>query len=263
MKVLALDFDGVICNSAREVFVTGVRTYASLVPDSRLVNGHAVLGEDQGLPTLDFEADPIFQAFENLVPLGNRAEDFGVALRTIEEEVEVPDQEAYDAFMSLQQESWLDEYHRRFYDHREQLRRRSLATWIRLHRPYSWFGDLLRRHADTTRLAVATAKDSRSVRLLLHDFGIDGLFADDLVLDKDTGVHKTAHLEALQGLLDVDFAQITFVDDKVNHLQRVAPLGVRPVLAGWGYNTERERVITRGLGYEIATRETAESMLFS
>jgi hypothetical protein len=62
-------------------------------------------------------------------------------------------------------------------------------------------------------------------------------------------------------MLGVPFEDITFVDDKLNHLIRVAPLGVRPVLAGWGHNTEREHSQARSRGFAIATLEDAEVIL--
>ena len=44
------------------------------------------------------------------------------------------------------------------------------------------------------------------------------------------------------------FPAITFVDDKLRHLDAVAPLGVRCVLAAWGYNGERERIAAEAAG---------------
>jgi hypothetical protein len=60
----------------------------------------------------------------------------------------------------------------------------------------------------------------------------------------------------------VEFGGITFVDDKVNHLLRVAELGVRPVLAGWGFNTPREHGLARERGFEVADLSTADEVLF-
>ena len=45
----------------------------------------------------------------------------------------------------------------------------------------------------------------------------------------------------MKDALGTEYAELTFVDDKLNHLETVAPLGVRCVLAAWGYNGERER----------------------
>jgi hypothetical protein len=53
-----------------------------------------------------------------------------------------------------------------------------------------------------------------------------------------------------------------FVDDKLNHLERAATLGVRPVLAAWGYNSSREHRLARDRGFAVATLANAEEILF-
>ena len=55
---------------------------------------------------------------------------------------------------------------------------------------------------------------------------------------------------------------MTFVDDKVNHLTTVSQLGVRGVLAGWGFNGTREHMLARELGFEVAALDDAEAILF-
>jgi len=120
---------------------------------------------------------------------------------------------------------------------------------------------LTRRAADT-RLAIATAKDRSSVLALLRAYGIEALFDPDDVLDKETGVSKTAHLERLRRRHGVDFAEITFLDDKVNHLDDAARLGVRCGLARWGYNGEREERLARARGYLVCRLDDVERQLF-
>lgn len=61
----------------------------------------------------------------------------------------------------------------------------------------------------------------------------------------------------------MSFPDITFVDDKLNHLEAVAHLGVRPVLAGWGYNRERERALARSRGFLVCSLEDVERRLFT
>ena len=262
MKVLALDFDGVLCDSSREVFVVAVDTYAAIEPDSALLaqlrplRDHAAAGGYEHLET------EIHKRFRDLLPLGNRAEDFGVSLRAIEKDATIGDQEAYDAFYRDIGRPWRDEFHRRFYACRRDLREANLERWLRLHLPYPGLADTLRKHRDRTLPAVATAKDARSVRLLLDELGLDGVFDQELILDKETGVEKTHHLRVLHDRTGAAFNDITFVDDKVNHLVKVAELGVRPVLAGWGFNTDREQVLARGLGFEVADLVTADEVLF-
>ena len=262
MRVLALDFDGVVCDSSREVFTVAVRTYAELHPGSPWIR--AILDQPGRAATerLDLSAAPAFDALQRLIPLGNRAEDFGVALWVIERGLAVLDQASYDAAHRRVGGAWRDAFHDRFYAAREALRAADLEGWRRLHLPYPGLAETLRGSGSAWRCAVATAKDGRSVRLLLADLGLDGVIDPALVLDKETGVDKTSHLTELTERAGVPFAAVTFVDDKVNHLQKAARLGVRAVLAGWGFNTAREHDLARALGYPVASLADAGQILF-
>jgi phosphoglycolate phosphatase-like HAD superfamily hydrolase len=262
MHVLALDFDGVLCDSSREVFVVAVDTFAELEPGSRLLRQLLPLREDAVTGGGGFRNTEIYGRFRDLLPLGNRAEDFGVALRAIDEAATIGDQAGYDAFYRSLGPQWLDAFHRCFYRCRGRLRETDLASWLGLHLPYPGLAESLRRHKERIRPAVATAKDARSVRLLLDEIGLGDIFEHELILDKETGVEKTHHLRALRERTGAEFSDVTFVDDKINHLLRVAELGVRPVLAGWGFNTRREHDLSRQFGIEIAELSTLDEVLF-
>ena len=247
MKLLVLDFDGVISDSGREAFVVARRTYLALRPDSSLREG-----DDASL----------YAEFVEIMPLGNRAEDFGVALAAIEAGVALPDQAAYDAFHAAHDPAWLRAFHARFYQVRNAFARSDPAGWLALLRPYPDFLATLRRRAGSCRYAIATAKDRRSVRVLLREYGVADLFPDDLVLDKEAGVTKVAHHEHLARHCGVAYPEMTFVDDKVNHLDAVASLGVRCALSAWGYNGPRERRLARDHGHRICSLDDVESQLF-
>jgi phosphoglycolate phosphatase-like HAD superfamily hydrolase len=247
VKLLALDFDGVISDSAPEALEVARRSYLELRPDSAL---------------RDAEPERLRGAFLELMPLGNRAEDYATALAAIEAGVALPDQRAYDAFRAAQDPAWLAAYHERFYAVRDAFSEADREGWLALLRPYPVFLALLARRAGACDYAIATAKDRRSVGILLAHYGVSDLFPEDLVLDKEAGVTKTAHLEALAARRGLDFREITFVDDKVNHLDATAPLGVRCALAAWGYNGPREHALARSRGYLLCHLEDAEQRLF-
>jgi phosphoglycolate phosphatase-like HAD superfamily hydrolase len=247
VKLLALDFDGVISDSADEALEVARRTWLELRPGSALR-----------------DADParLRAAFLALMPLGNRAEDYATALAAIEAGVALADQPAYDAFRARQDESWLARFHERFYAVREVFSETDPEGWLARLRPYRAFVALLARRAGACEYAIATAKDRRSVGILLRHYGIAELFPEDLVLDKETGVTKTAHLEVLARRRGLDFPEITFLDDKVNHLDATAGLGIRCALAAWGYNGPREHDLARARGYLLCRLEDVERRLF-
>jgi len=262
MKVLALDFDGVVCDSLREVFATALATYESMEPDSALL---ARLRSRRGAGRwheLDLMDDPVRVSFESMMPLGNRAEDFGISLKALDNLLELTDQGAYDTFYGTVDPEWIATFHRRFYEQRDTARAFDTHGWLELHAPYPILLELLRRRAHEAKIALATAKDRRSAELLLAHLGVGDLFAPELVLDKETGVSKIAHLTALHERLDVPYEEITFVDDKLNHLETVAPLGVRPILAGWGFNTPREHDLAGKKGFAVANFDDVERVLY-
>ena len=261
-RLLALDFDGVISDSAPEALVVALRTYAELKPDTTL-REQTELIRDAGVPSREqVVRDATYPGFLELMPLGNRAEDYAVALAALDAGRELPDQAAYDAFRDGHETAWLRAYHKRFYQLRAGLGKADPEAWRRLMGPYRPFVELLQRRAGETLLAIATSKDRRSVRALLRAYGVDGLFAEDRVLDKETGASKVAHLEHLHRQLGLPYAEMTFVDDKVNHLDAVAPLGTRCALAAWGYNGSREVAHALERGYLVCTLADVESQLF-
>lgn len=256
MKALVLDFDGVISDSAREAFVVALRTTCELTPTSPL---RPVLDR---LDPLSPARDPLYASFLEIMPLGNRAEDYAIALTALERNVALPDQESYDDFRAQLDPAALRRFHKHFYRVRERWSHEDPEGWRSLVAPYTAFVDLLRRRAGDVELAIATAKDRRSVRDLLGHYRIDDLFLEGRVLDKETGVSKRAHLSHLHRELGLDYGEMTFVDDKVNHLEAVASLGVRCALAAWGYNGPREHRRARELGYLVCRLEDAEAKLF-
>jgi len=261
MDCLALDFDGVLVSSSNEVFVVALRTFAQLSPSSKLVQRWSQVAEDPTACLPQLASDPQFAAYHRLIPLGNRAEDFGAAFLALEAGLDLHDQQTYDAFFAAQHRPWLTDFHAAFYEQRSRLRSESLARWLALHEPYRPFLDLLHRRRDCTRLTIATAKDRGSVSVLLGHLGASELVPDEMIFDKETGIEKTHHLRAIASTLGIGVEGITFVDDKVNHLRRVAGLGVRPVLAGWGHNSPREHAAALDAGFPVATLTTAKETL--
>ena len=259
MRVLALDFDGVISDSAVESFVVALRTMAR--QDPRLAWASS-LSRLAGADAACVRADSFYRGFLELMPLGNRAEDFAVALCLLESGETVDDQAGFDRFREGMGADFLTEFHVAFYREREALRATDPVAWLGLLAPFCELVELLHRRSGDRILALATAKDRPSVDLLLAAYGIANLFPEELIIDEEAGRSKRAHLRLLRERLGVEFDQITFVDDKLNHLEDVSGLGVQCALAVWGYNGERERRLADQLGFLVCDQRSAEVDLF-
>jgi phosphoglycolate phosphatase-like HAD superfamily hydrolase len=262
MKALVLDFDGVISDSAPEAFLVAVRTYAELRPESDFAAALAPLTPNWDVTLKDIHSTSLYWRFLELMPLGNRAEDYAVILSILEHDLQVEDQRAYNRERSALESAFLHQFHERFYAVRGEFFAYDPAAWRRLIAPYQPVLKWLRRRATGAMLAIATAKDRHSVRVLLEDYELSDLFAEERILDKDVGVTKKAHFQHLHQLLDIAYPSMTFLDDKVNHLDAAASLGVRCALATWGYNGAREHRLAQQRGYLVCSLENAESNLF-
>lgn len=264
MRLLALDFDGVISDSAPESFAVALETYAEIRRDSKHGQTAKRLRDARSQPELlaRIRRERLYRAFLELMPLGNRAEDFAVALGILERGVPVADQADYDREWCSESESFLSAFHELFYERRAAFSASDPQTWRSLLCPYPEFIELLRARGAEVTLAIASAKDRASVLELLAGYGIADLFEDECILDKDAGVSKSAHLQVLARRTQLPFAEITFVDDKVNHLDSAAALGVRCALASWGYNGDRERELAARRSYLVCDLAHAERQLF-
>lgn len=168
MKALILDFDGVISDSAPEAFVMAVRTYTELRSESNfgLSLGHLT----SSTATLkDVRNTSLYWRFLELMPLGNRAEDYAVILSILERNLAVEDQRAYDRERKSHSELFLHRFHERFYAVRGEFFARDPVAWRQLMARYQPVLSWLRRRAMDVVLAIATAKDRSSVRILLED----------------------------------------------------------------------------------------------
>jgi phosphoglycolate phosphatase-like HAD superfamily hydrolase len=262
VRGLVLDFDGVLFDSAPEAFLVARRTYAEVGPP---VPAHEPLpapGEPWEVSRDEVLADSLYRRFVGHMPLGNRAEDYAAILSILERGVRVDSQEGYDRERERLSKEYAEGFHSRFYAVRTRFQEGHPERWRGLQGPYTPLVDLLRRRSSERVLAIATARDRGSVRRLLDDSGLSDLFPDERLMDKETGRTKRTHLERLQEALEIPFPDLTFVDDKVNHLDAVSSLGVRCVLAAWGYNGGREHALARERGYLVCTLDDAEQALF-
>ena len=264
MKVLALDFDGVISDSAPECFWVALRTLLHLLPDAGYRALLESLHELDGTQAQEAIArDSLYREFLELMPLGNRAEDFGVALLALAAGLKLETQAAYDRYYASLPASFAPDFHRQFYLERDEFRTAEPERWALLMSPYPELLEALRRHAEAVDFAIATAKDAASVSHFVSRYQFEDLLPSAHIFDKEAGRDKRAHLRAVREEFGVEFSDISFIDDKLNHLIPVRELGVRCFLASWGYNGPREHILAQKCGIFVCGLDQLDSMVFS
>lgn len=236
--VLALDFDGVLCDGMREYFETSRRTYAVTWP---------------GEPVPD---DEMLPAFRRLRPVILSGWEMPLLLRALAEhrpetEVSLHWEQVRDEVLvsdPLHRKALATELGREL----DGVRRKWIAAdpndWLGRHVPYCPLDELRRLVAEAGRAILVTTKEGAFARLILDHWEIR--LAD--IQGKESGTHKCDNLRTI--IADYAAARgrrprVWFVEDRLETLQHVASHAdlddVDLFLAAWGYNTEVARETAR------------------
>jgi hypothetical protein len=240
-NILALDFDGVLCDGMREYFEASRRSYVKIWPAEQ------VPGED------------LFPAFRALRPVIMTGWEMPLLLRALV-------QGRPEAAILQRWEAVRDELVNSGPLHGaalvsalthalDEVRREWIATdprdWLERNVPYGSLDEVRRLIAEPKRAVLVTTKEGEFARQILAHWGLQ--LAD--IQGKEAGTHKCENLRAL--IADYTAAherrpRLWFVEDRLETLQHVtthadlADVGL--FLAAWGYNTPETRASVRGDG---------------
>jgi len=232
--VLALDFDGVLCDGMREYFETSRRTHLLVWPNESPPEGD------------------VFPAFRALRPVIMSGWEMPLLLRAIARGIsEAAILQSWDAVRDdlLRSEALPGVDLVPVLQHTlDDVRREWIAAdrddWLSRNVPYCRLDELRRVVGEPERALVVTTKEGEFTRLILDSWnvqlaGIQG---------KEAGIHKCENLRAL--IADFETARgrrpiLWFVEDRLETLQHVTThpdlTDVKLFLAAWGYNTATVR----------------------
>jgi phosphoglycolate phosphatase-like HAD superfamily hydrolase len=231
MDIFALDFDGVLCDSADETAVTAWRAARALWPDSSAPEPPAELASRfrRLRPVIEtgFEAVLLMRFIETGVPEQAILGDFQALCRSALEHSGRSAEDLTELF-GRTRDQWIA---------------RDLQGWLSHHRFYPGVIDALALMLARSPVLILTTKQQRFAHSLLQWGGID--FPADRIFGLEDGRRKEDILAALISDPALRGARFHFVEDRLATLSRV--LGrddlaeVRLYLAAWGYNTADER----------------------
>lgn len=228
--VFAVDFDGVLCDSAAESAVAAWRAGGRLWPDC------------QGAEP----PEACRQRFIRLRPLIETGYQTVLLTGLIARGL---DEAAIAARFAELCQALLQEIGRSRTE-LDQLFGAVRDAWI-AQDPQDWLGrqrfypviDTFAEKIKTDPVFILTTKQARFVRTLLEGYGI--AFPDERIFGLDSGRKKEEILEQLLERPEYRNAVWHFVEDRLATLLRIAGRerlqGVRLYLADWGYNTARDR----------------------
>lgn len=208
-KVLFLDFDGVICDSVDECFVSSWLAYEEYV------------GHQQ--PAVDLSDYALFKQYR---PLIRRGADYLLLQYCIGNKIPLLNQSDFDKQADRLGDAEMDELHTRFYAARGKLLEESRDYWLNLHRIYPGMYETLDAVQNTAW--ILTTKEVSFVNEILKSKGLN--WQEERIICSG----KRRKLEVIGELLQDD-QDAVFIDDQIDHFYGDSDKDVSCFLAAWGY----------------------------
>jgi phosphoglycolate phosphatase-like HAD superfamily hydrolase len=231
--LVALDFDGVICDSAGEGFLSAWSVYCQFWQHG------TVMTPPPGLA----------KAFRQLRPVIETGWEFVILIRLLEEKV--PEEQIVQGF----QEEWcprilrtyglqVEEISQRFDRVRDEWIAADLPGWLRSQHFYPGVANRLNQMlSGKIPLFVITTKEGRFAAKLLEQHGVS--LPLNQVLGKEQQQPKREILRRVSHQTGISYTHLWFVEDRLKTLRSVEEESdlepVKLYLASWGYNTPTER----------------------
>jgi hypothetical protein len=240
-NILALDFDGVLCDGMREYFEASRRSYMRIWP------GEKAPGDDL-IPAFRMLRPVIMTGWE--MPLLLRAIARGCPAAAI-----LGDWEGVrDALLNAEQlrgAALVSMLMRTLDEVRREWITADVHDWIARNVPYCRIDELRRLVAEPKLAVLVTTKEGEFARQILDHWGVR-LAA---VQGKEAGTHKCDNLRSLIADYTAAHGQrprLWFVEDRLETLRHVTTHAdledVGLFLAAWGYNTPETRASVRADG---------------
>lgn len=228
MKILALDFDGVIVKSNLEILFTSLNTYLRFNPSSKILHGEKLTFNN---------CQRVFRKEKRLVDKFNKyrsfmrnAYDLYPLWHAIENKIGLKDQDDLDKIKDKMPEKILSRFFRAFYKNRHYYQKKDLKSWLKLNLPYKKIIDDIKK-VDNAKILILSTRDGISIVDTLKEFDIDIKKED--IIGNDFGVNKKENMVRIIKEYKTKPEDIVFVDDLLVQLLPIKKLGVNCFLATW------------------------------
>jgi phosphoglycolate phosphatase-like HAD superfamily hydrolase len=234
--IYALDFDGVICDSALETAITGWKAAGSLWEDMPETAPQAMIDQFRLIrPNLETGYEAILAM--RLLYLGETAEsiDDGYSNKI--------------QFLLTEAQVTVDDLKKLFGETRDVWIDNDLDGWVNMNPLFDGVAAKLRRLGQQDPWYIVTTKQERFVKQILKANAIE--LANERIFGLDRNMSKA---EVLKGLLKFHPEEvICFVEDRLptllNILKNEELANVKLIFALWGYNTAKDKSLAAGQAF--------------
>ncbi|MBN2601898.1 MAG: HAD hydrolase-like protein [Candidatus Marinimicrobia bacterium] len=234
--MLALDFDGVILDSIEECLVVGYNALA--IQQNRPERIERLAEIDQGLAA---EA----RRQRNFIRHG---QDFVYIHLALRQGFTIRSQQDFDHFLE-ENEIFQADFRMLFYRERARFIKEDLSGWMKLNPFYPGVQQFLEGYHPKSRLLIITSKLKENIQTIFQARSV--YFPDGNIYSANQKASKFQIIEKVLDKNHINGENFHFIEDQVDTLIRIKPLGINCYLAGWGYNNAEQVNRARNAGIPI------------
>ncbi len=227
IKLIALDVDGVIVDSAHEVFVVCQKAL-----------------EERG-EILDDSYEEKFMRGRNFL---RTAKDFYGIIKLKDKDFDSMSQEYFNDYVNDHEEE-SRKMSEDFFAMRKKMQDEDYDKWFSLNRVYPGIADAIKNLSKKFSIVISSTKDFYSIYTFLERVRID--ISRENIISKEISENKVDQVKIISERFAANFNEIFFIDDNPEQVKAVKKLGVNVALAGWGYTNERQKQEVREEGITI------------
>ena len=244
MKILALDYDGVIADSQLECLAVGFNAYLKLNKNTRLFNGEKFTFKN--FKKLLKNNKSSVEKYKKLRPYVVDAFCYYVILYIFENNIKIKSQAKYNKIRDKLM-NFYDKYVEYFYDERYTFQK-NYEKWILLLSSYKIINSIKKLNKKYI-ITIATNNNEKSIKGFLDKYRIPV----KVIADSSISINKVKQIEFIKNKYNAKFSDIYFVDDQVSHFPNLLKLNVKCFLAAWGYNNEKQRKEAKKIGVVLVS----------
>jgi phosphoglycolate phosphatase-like HAD superfamily hydrolase len=255
LKILALDFDGVIVDSAWECLFVSHNAYFQVYKQKEkdFFGGEPFTFENWENIKKKYIKE--IEYYRVMRPYIRGANDYGLIIKLLEEKKLIKSQEEFDAYRKTVDFKFKD-FHQEFYKERDRIQAMDFRAWFKLESAFPKITkDINKLLEEGTKIIIATSNRRRAIAQCFTTEYLGFEIKKEDILDKKYGENKSEQMKQIVKIYNVKFEEIYFVDDQVSHLIQTRPLGVKVFLAGWSYATDIQKKEARKQNIPIIEKE--------
>lgn len=255
MKILAIDFDGVISDSALKSLFVSHNAYCRYFGTEVKKNFGGECFTYENWERMKKEYNQEMEKYRQLRSYIELSCDFFVMIRIIEDKIEVKNQQE---FREIRNQLNFDYqfFHDLFFQEKERWQNKDFKKWFTLSPVFeNVIAGIKKFIKEGKKVVIATSNLGKAIHPAFHPDYLGFSIELKDIFDKNYGKNKSDHMKAIAEQYGVEFRNIYFIDDQLSYLEETQLLGVNVFLAGWGYCTQEHKQIARAKDMQVIDKE--------